>query len=126
MRCIFAAALIALGLPAVASAAQPISAGEFLARAEPLMKRSKVALMFSGEARALMRTVGDAAQHNRARLDAARAAGKPVTTCLPPKGKASVSATELLAYLRGLPPAQRAQSFETAFAGFMQRKYPCG
>jgi hypothetical protein len=82
--------------------------------------------MFSGEAKALMRTVGDAAQRNRARLDAARAAGKPVTTCLPPKGKASVSATELLAYLRGLPQAQRAQSFEAAFAGFMQRKYPCG
>ena len=120
------AALVAAGLSVATSAAQPISAGEFLARAEPLMKRSKVALMFSGEAKALMRVVGDAAQRNRARLDAARAAGKPVRTCLPPKGKASVSATELLAYLRGLPPAQRGQSFEAAFAGFMQHKYPCG
>jgi hypothetical protein len=102
-----------------------MTAGEFLSRAEPLLQKSKVALVFSSEARTLLKTVGEAAQQNRARLEAERASGKLVSTCLPPKGKASVNATELVNYLRAIPPAQRGQSFDQAFAGYVARKYPC-
>jgi hypothetical protein len=125
MRIGFVLAAIALGVSAPATAAAQMSAGEFLAKAEPLMKKNKAALLFSGEARRLVRLLGDSAQKNRAQLDAARAAGRPVTTCLPPKGKAQINAAELLAHLRALTPAQRAQSFDLAFAGYTAKKYPC-
>ena len=123
-----AAALLVAILPPAALSAPPasaISAGQFLARAEPLMKKSKMAVLVSSDARQLMRILGDAAQRNRARLEADRAAGRPVTTCLPAKGKAAVDANELLAYLRALPAAQRSRSFDDAFAGYTARKYPC-
>jgi hypothetical protein len=110
---------------AMAASAQSMTAGEFLARAEPLMKKSKVALMFSSDARSLIKILGEAADRNRKSLDATRARGKPVSTCLPPKGKASVDAGELLAYLRTLSPVERSQSFEQAFGGYTARKYPC-
>lgn len=120
---LFAAALVGAAAPALA--ASSMSAGEFLSRAEPLMKKSKVALAFSGEARMLMRMVGEAAEKSRARLDADRAAGRKVAACLPPKGKAQMKSDELLAYLRALPAAQRAQSFDNAFGGYIAKKYPC-
>ena len=124
VRLIAAAFLIAAAAP-VAAAEPPITAGEFLNRAEPLMKKSKVSLLLSGEARRLMGILGATAKRNRSTLDAQRQAGRKVTTCLPPEGKASVDAKELLAYLRALPPAQKAQSFDAAFAGYSARKYPC-
>ena len=125
MRLFAAAGIAALAISSPAAAAQPMSAAEFLSRAEPLMKKNKMALVFSGEARKLLRMVGEAAQKNRDRLAAERAAGRKGGTCLPPKGKAEVKADELLAYLRGLPAPQKAQSFDTAFAGYIARKYPC-
>ena len=102
-----------------------ITAGEFLRRAEPLMKRNKATLVFSADARDLARSLGTAAQNTRTRLDADRAAGRKVATCLPPKGKASIQIDELLAHLRGLSPAQRGQSLEQALGAYMARKYPC-
>ena len=124
MKRIMVAAVL-IGLAAPASAAPEMTAGEFLARAEPLFKKSKVALAFSGEARKLMGTLGQAAQRNRARLEADRVAGRPLTTCLPPKGKAKVEAGALLAHIRAMSPAERAQSFESAFASYTAKKYPC-
>ena len=118
-------AALAIGLAAPVAAASQMTAGQFLAKAEPLLKKSKMSLVFSGDARKLMRTLGDSAQRHRARLDADIAAGRKVTTCLPPKGKASINATELLAHIRALPPAQKAQSFDAAFAGYTAKKYPC-
>jgi hypothetical protein len=123
-RIILAVALIAF-IPSAVAAARPMTAGEFLARAEPLLKKSKIALMLSSDARQLMRTVGDTAQNLRTRLDAERAAGRPATTCLPPKGKAAFSANELLGHIRALPPSQKNESFDQAFAGYMAKKYPC-
>ena len=120
--------IVALLLAAVGSASlsgQQMSAGEFLARAEPLLKKSKVTLVFSSDARSLVKVLGETAERNRSRLDADRAAGKSVATCLPPKGKASVDARELIVNLKALPPAQRAQSFDVAFASYTARKYPC-
>ena len=112
-------------MSAGAAQAQPLTAGQFLARAEPLMHKSKVALLLSSEARELMRAIGDAGHALRLKLDADRAAGRKVTTCLPPGGKAKIDATELIAYLRALPAAERARSFDSAFAGHVARKYPC-
>lgn len=115
---------LAIATPVLA-ASQQMSAGEFLARAEPLLKKSKMSLVFSKQARRLMAVLGEAAQHNRARLDADRAAGRRVDTCLPEKGKAKVNANDLLAHIRAMPPAQKAQSFDAAFASYTARKYPC-
>ena len=117
--------IVMLSLAAAAAAAQPMTAGEFLNRAEPLMKKSKVTLMFSSEARTLIQILGQTAARNRDRIEAERAAGKQVSTCLPPKGKASVDANELLAYLRALPAADRAKSLDEAFRGYAAHKYPC-
>jgi len=120
-----AIATLLIGLASAATAAAPITAGEFLARAEPLMQKSKVTLLFSSEAKTLMKLVGETAQRHRARLDADRAAGRAVTTCLPPKGKASINGGELLAYLRALPPQRRGETFDQAFGGYAAKKYPC-
>ena len=108
-----------------ASVAAQMSAGEFLRRGEPLMARNPATLVFSSEARQMARVLGSAAQNARERLDAERAAGRPVATCLPPKGKAKIDTRELIAYLRTLSPQQRSQSFDVAFAGYIARKYPC-
>lgn len=126
VRCVLIALVpIAIAAPAIA-APQQMTAGQFLAKAEPLLKKkSKMALIFSKDARTLMGTLTEAAQHNRARLDADRAAGRKVDTCLPEKGKAKVNATELLAHIRAMPPAQKAQSFDAAFASYTAKKYPC-
>ena len=121
---LFGTALLAFAAPAFA-AEKALTAGEFLSRAEPLMKKSRVSLVFSGEARKLLRMVGKTAEELRIRLETERAAGRKTTTCLPPKGKAELKSDELLAYLKGLPPTQKAQSFEAAFSGYMGRKYPC-
>lgn len=120
-----AAALIAASMSAQLLAAPAMTAGEFLARAEPLMARGQVALIFSPEAHRLMGVVRTSARALRAQQDADRAAGRPARTCLPPKGKAEIGATELLGYMRALTPAQKSQSFDAAFRGFAARKYPC-
>jgi hypothetical protein len=117
------AVLIAVAAPALA--ANEMTAGQFLAKAEPLLKKNKMALMFSGEARKLIGVLGHAAQNNRARLEADKRAGRTVDTCLPEKGKAKVNANELLAHIRAMPPAQKAQSFDSAFASYTAKKYPC-
>ncbi len=117
------AAALVLSTPAFA---QPqMTAGEFLVRAEPLLKKNKAALLFSGEARKLAKVIRHAAERNRARHEAEQAAGRRLSACLPPKGKAKIEAGELMGYLRSLSPTQRAQSFEQAFAGAMTRKYAC-
>ena len=123
LRLVMAAACIGFAAPALA--APQMSAGEFLKRAEPLLKKSKMSLVFSGEARKLLGTLGQAAERHRAKLDADRVAGRTPSACLPPKGKAKINATELLAHIRALPPAQKAQSFDHAFASYTARKYPC-
>lgn len=125
VRCVLIALIsLAIATPVLA-APQQMSAGEFLAKAEPLLKKGKMALVFSKEARRLMAVLGEAAQHNRTRLDADRAAGRRIDTCLPEKGKAKVNANDLLAHIRAMPPAQRSQSFDAAFASYTARKYPC-
>ena len=122
-RVLLAAVLMAVASPVLA--AGQITAGQFLTRAQPLLKKNKMALMFSGEARKLVGILGQAAQSNRTRLEAEKAAGRKVDTCLPEKGKAKVNANDLLAHIRAMPPAQKAQTFDAAFASYIAKKYPC-
>ena len=125
MRLRLAAALIAASMTGPVFASSPITAGEFLARAEPVMTKSQISMMFSPEAHQLMGIVRGSAQTLRAQQDADRAAGRRSATCLPPKGRAAIGAAELIDYMRGLTLAQKAQSFDAAFKGFAARKYPC-
>ena len=113
-----------IATPLCAAHAQAITVAEFLARATPVEKKG-IAGMFSAEGRRLRQEIGKAAQATRAEQDNARRAGRPPATCLPPKGKAKINGRELLAFVRAIPPAQRGQSLQAAFAGFAGRKYPC-
>ena len=89
------------------------------------MKKSMASLMFSSEAKRLMRELGAAAEATRTQQDADRAAGRKPATCLPPKGKAKVDARELIAYLKALPQAEKSRNFRAGFANYAARKYPC-
>lgn len=120
---LFIAALLAA--PAAAQPAPPMTSAEFVARAEPMMKKSMVSLMFSGEAKRLMKELDAAARATRARQEADLAAGRKPAACLPAKGKAKVDARELIAHLKSLPPAQRALSLQVGFTSYAARKYPC-
>lgn len=129
MRIVFASAACSLLLVATPVLAGPPSpqmpSGEFLQRAEPLLKKGMTAMLFSGEARSLARTLGRTADLHHSRLQADRAAGRAVTTCPPPKGKASIEAGEFLAFLRRLPPEEKAKSLDHAVGGYLARKWPC-
>ncbi len=114
-----------LAAPALAKPARPMTSAEFVARAEPLMKKSMVSLMFSSEAKQLMRELDAAARATRARQEADVAAGRRPAACLPAKGKAKVDARELIAHLKALPPAERALSLQAGFTSYAARKYPC-
>ena len=124
MRALMAIGLV-LALPTSALAAPPLTIAEFVQRAEPLMKKSMASLVFSAEARKLMKEFGAAAEAVRTRQEADLAAGRKPATCLPPKGKAKVDARELIAHLRAIPAAEQQHSFQSGFAGFVARKYPC-
>jgi hypothetical protein len=120
--------LIAVALlagPATAQSARPITTAEFVARAEPLMKKSMVGLMFSSEAKKLMGELDAAAKATRAKQEADLAAGRRPAACLPAKGKARVDARELIAHLKTLPPPERARSLQAGFTSYAARKYPC-
>jgi hypothetical protein len=121
---IIVAAVLFAG-PALAQPARPISSAEFVARAEPLMKKNMVSLMFSSEAKQLMRQLDAAATATRARQEADVAAGRKPAACLPPKGKAKVDARELIAHLKSLPPVEKARSLQAGFTSYAARKYPC-
>jgi hypothetical protein len=121
---IIAAAALLAG-PATAQPARPITSAEFVARAEPLMKKSMVSLMFSSEAKSLMRQLNAAAAATRAKQEADVAAGRKPAACLPPKGKAKIDARDLIAHLKSLPPADKARSLQAGFTSYAARKYPC-
>lgn len=121
-----ASTLAFLSAPANAGPPTPqMPAGEFLGRAEPLLKRSMASLLLSAEARGLARTIGRAADNHRTALEAERSAGRRVATCLPKKNKDSIVPQEFLTYLRKLSPQEKAQSLQRAVGGYMDRKYPC-
>lgn len=123
MRKLLIAALAA-AVPLTPLLAQSMSVTEFLAKADALEKKGAMAL-FSGDVGKLKAEVVNSAKQLRAEQDAARAARRTPTTCIPEQGKAKISSTELLAHFRSIPPAQRNMTVKTAFAGLMRKKYPC-
>jgi hypothetical protein len=101
-----------------------MSAAEFVKRAGQVEKAGMAGLL-SSDARRLRKEIGLAAEGLRDEQDVAEKAGRAPPACLPPKGKAKVDARELVAFLRGLPPADRNLSFRAAFFRYGARKYPC-
>ena len=121
MRHLLAAMLLAVTAPAVAQD-RPMTAGEFLARAEALEKKGMMALLSSDIGR-LKREIKDTGRALRAHQEAERKAGRRPAHCIPEE--ASINSGELMRHLRAIPPAQRDMSFRAAFAALMQKKYPC-
>lgn len=117
--------IIAAVLASPAVAQQPITNCEFVARAEPMLKKSMASLMFSSEAKKLMRALDTAAKAARAKQEDDRAAGRKSAMCLPPQGKAKIDARQLIDYLKSLPPAEQSRSLDEGFASYAARKYPC-
>ena len=99
----------------------PVS--EFLTRADALQKKGALAL-FSKDLGRLKAEIVNSGKALRAEQVAAEKAGRKPVTCLPAK-PAEVSADEVLAHFRSIPPAQRGMSVKTGFAGLMRRKFPC-
>jgi hypothetical protein len=115
-----AAALLAVSAPAFAQPQGPTVA-EFLQRAQALMMGGEVSRE-SPQFQALLADVAAAGKDVRARQEAERAAGGPVTFCLPEQGKAE---KDLIAHLMKIPEAQRNRPFRDAFADYVRAKYPC-
>ena len=115
-----AAALLAVSAPAAAQPQGP-SVADFLQRAQALMMGGEVSRE-SPQFQALLADVAAAGKDVRARQAAERAAGGPVTFCLPPEGKAE---QDLIAHLLKIPEAQRNRPFREAFADYVRAKYPC-
>jgi hypothetical protein len=115
-----AASLLALAAPAAAQTQGP-SVAEFLQRAQALMMGGQ-ASRDSEQYQALVADVAAAGKDVRARQEAERAAGGPVTYCLPAEGKAG---TDLIDHLLKIPEARRNTPFRDAFADYVRAKYPC-
>ncbi|MEI9853037.1 MAG: hypothetical protein WDN24_21785 [Sphingomonas sp.] len=73
--------------------------------------------------RAELRRVG---LEYRAEVDAAKAAGKPPRSCLPPPGAFNFNSNELVAELVKVPEAERAAtSIRPAFYALLDRRFAC-
>lgn len=109
--------LVAASLGLLVSARGEMTAGEFVTTAK-IVEDQGVMAIFSSEAKALR------AENQRvmARYDA-DTAGRD--SCPPAKSERSLSGDELRAYMSRLSPAQKAQSYRSAFYSLMKKKYPC-
>lgn len=112
----------AVAAPLSAAQAQSMPVATFLAKADALEKKGAMAL-FSSDLKLLKAEIVASGKALRQEAEAARRAGRQPQACLPEK--AGTDSKELIAYLRGLPPAQRSMPIKAAFAGLMARKYPC-
>ena len=112
-------------LTASASAQGVISGGEFLHRAEPMLKKSRVSLVAAKEPKLLMQQFADAGDRVRRAQDADRAAGRKPATCLPPKGKAKLEIRSFLGFIRTMPAAEQARPLDHAIVRWSQIPYPC-
>jgi hypothetical protein len=119
MRLIFGgAAALALMVPVAASA---MTVADFLSKADALKAKGMMA-MLSSDVGLLKAEIQTAAAAYRSDV----AAGKPPTSCPPPKGSAKMSSDELIANFRTIPAAQqKATSVRAAFANYMAKRFPC-
>ena len=116
---VITATLLAFSTPA---SAQPMTAADFLAQAEALI-RSGSGGTDSPQLRALQEAAQAAAMAVRAQQRGDRETGRPATLCMP--DKVSMDGTAFVAHLMGVPRERRNVPLADAFADFMRVKYPC-
>lgn len=114
-----------LAVPSLANAQAVISGGEFLRRAEPMLKKSMVSLAFAKEPKQLMQQFADAGERVRRAQDADRAAGRKPSSCIPPKGKAKIDFRQFLGFIKTMPPAEQARPLDHAIVQWSHKAYPC-
>ena len=115
-------ALIAASVPVSAGAAESMTLGQFLSKADALEKKGALAL-FSSDLNLLKREVQNSGKQLRSEQVAAQKAGRKPATCMP--AQASMNSGELLTHFRSIPPQQRGMSVKAALALLMRKKYPC-
>ena len=103
-------------------AAHAMTVGDFLAKADALKARGMMA-MFSPDITLLKSEVITAGKALRAEQNAANAAHRQASTCMPQP--APMNSDELIGYLKKLPPGHRSLSVKDGLAGYMNSKYPC-
>ena len=105
------------------SAAGAMNVAVFLEKASVLEKRGPMAL-FSSDYKLLKGEVKTASEQLRGERLAARKAGRRPAYCPPEKN--ALTASELLAQLRTIPPEQRARvELKDGLRAVLRRKYPC-
>lgn len=114
--------LALLAVPFSPAWAQSMTVATFLAKAEALQKKGKMAI-FSKDLRIVMREGKAAGAALRADRLADVKAGRPPAFC-PPK-KAELDSNEVLGHFRAIPPAQRGMTVKAALGGLMRKKFPC-
>jgi len=118
---LFAAVLLAV---CPLGAAYAMNVATFLAKADALEKKGMMAL-FSSDYKALKAEAEAAGGQLRAERLAAQKAGRKPAYC-PTTKPDMVSAKELLAHLRAIPPAQRVRiQLKDGMRSLLARKYPC-
>ena len=120
MKKLIAALLLAF-LPLFAL--QAMNVAEFLQKADALEKKGMTAL-FSSDYRLLKHEVENAAKALRAERLAAERTGRRGAYC--PPARSGFKSSEILAYFRAIPVAQRPRTeVKAALLGLLIRKYPC-
>ncbi|MFB7880772.1 hypothetical protein [Brevundimonas diminuta] len=116
------AAVAALALTALPSAAAAMTVQEFLTSANRI-PRNPTALLRS-DTRRLMNEFSGAFKAVRADQAAAKAAGRRSATCIP-EGKISLSAEQILNRFNAIPAQRRSISVNQAVREWMAEEYPC-
>ncbi|HRL23784.1 MULTISPECIES: hypothetical protein [Brevundimonas] len=116
------AAVAALALSALPSAAAAMTVQEFLTSANRI-PRNPTALLRS-DTRRLMNEFSGAFKAVRADQAAAKAAGRRSATCIP-EGKISLSAEQILNRFNAIPAQRRSISVNQAVREWMAEEYPC-
>lgn len=116
------AAVAALTLSALPSAAAAMTVQEFLTSANRI-PRNPTALLRS-DTRRLMNEIGGAFKGVRDDQAAAKAAGRRSATCIP-DGKISLSAEQILNRFNAIPAQRRNISVNQAVREWMAEDYPC-
>ncbi|SPU43976.1 hypothetical protein [Brevundimonas diminuta] len=116
------AAVAALALSALPSAAAAMTVQEFLTSANRI-PRNPTALLRS-DTRRLMNEMNGAFKAVRDDQVAAKAAGRRSATCIP-EGKISLSAEQILNRFNAIPAQRRSISVNQAVREWMAEEYPC-
>lgn len=122
MRAWVAAVVAAAMVPAPV---QAMSVADFLAKAA-ILKGKGMGAMFAPELKQVKAEIESITTAYRADITRQRAAGGPMHSCPPPKGKARMDSKQVFADLQAIPPAERQRtSMKDAFYAMMKKRYPC-